>query len=54
MGTFLMRMVLPTGSSSGKSLSAVVLPRMQTLAADRTSASENIVPSARSHWRMVR
>ena len=53
-GTFRMRMILPTGSSSGNRLSAVVLPRMQTLAAERTSASVNIAPSARSHWRMVR
>ncbi len=53
-GTLLIRMIFPTGSSFGKSLSAVVLPRMQTLAAERTSASVNMTPSARSHWRMAR
>ncbi len=48
--TLLRRMRRPTGEApSGKSASATVLPRTQTVAAEETSRSVNAAPSSNDH-----
>jgi hypothetical protein len=50
---FLMRIIFPMGSSSPKRVVATVLPRTQTFAAARLSASVKNCPSATFHERMA-